>query len=192
MSLDNDPWPTISPASECKHPTANEWAPSRRPLPPKLIFPLVPWETAVKATERANISLSFVRTSKHADSRGGQTHVCTNTTPKGERQTPAGLRILLRLNSTPSFALQLILVVCACICVSMCAQPVCLCGCFCSGDTSVCFRESLRLLCTPWEMTPLVTLFIVLFCFFKIGWQQQLHSCVTPSKNKKTCWLSKV
>lgn len=48
------------------------------PLPPELIFPLVLWETAVKAAERANTWLLFLRTSKHAHRRAAK-RVCAQT-----------------------------------------------------------------------------------------------------------------
>lgn len=127
-------------------------------------FSISHWETAVKATGRANISLLFIRTSKHADR---QANVCVHKHySKGERQRSSRhpLEFDYGLDSTPSFVLQLILAACACIWVILCAQPgqrVCV-------DVFVQMTLVFVLVnpCLPLrEMTALVTL-IFWVCFF--------------------------
>lgn len=153
----------------------------RLPLLPKLIFPL-----ALSAAERPKLDRALAerqlssRLSKqtlhfypylwaniHTD-RQANTCVCKHNW-KGERQSsPWHPQAALPensfyLSSTPSYALQLILVVSACVaslpsvlkCVLV--RWECL-GMFLLDDTSIYLRESLCLDCTLQELMPLVTL----------------------------------
>lgn len=138
------------------------------PLPPELIFPFVSWGTAVKATEGANISLLFMRTSKHTDR---QTRGCTNTTQKVssrpllDTHEPCCLRILLRhrFNSLVCSAAHS-----CCLCVHLC-QLVCLVRPACVWmflfRWHVCFGESLCLLYTVRDDTlgNVIVLFLAVF-----------------------------
>lgn len=136
------------------------------PLLPKLIFPLAlsagerP-KLAGALAKRANITLLSIPTSKHTQTQTGkQTHACANTIQKVrgraliDTHRSCLLRIFLR------FKLHSLICSAAyscrfCMCLPHCClcQPVCLVGesvrgCFCSHDMSVCFGESLCLVCT--------------------------------------------
>lgn len=129
-------------------------------LPSELIFPFVP-ERQLSKQPREQTFHTYEQTRRQAGKRA-----CAQTQLKRWEAelflTPTRILLGFRFHSlvcTAAYSCHLCVHLCQLVCS---ARPVCVCGCFCSDDISVCFGESLFAL---WEMTPLVTL-LFWFCFF--------------------------
>lgn len=108
------------------------------------------WETPVRQAKKANTALLSLPMCKHTHS-DGQANVCSNTTRKVRGS-------FYGLGSTPLFVLQLtpslLHVFVSLLYVKVWADEVRV----DRDDTTVCFGESLCLVCTVWGLTPSVTL----------------------------------